>query len=516
MLQSKNRKGPVVLCGPDVVFTFPFGIAYVAGALKHQGEDVHVMFIPNHPAGYKDFVNRIEALKPVLVGFGGLYPDLRPIKTLIRELRDGRPSFPIVVGGQMVSPIPEFAVKLTNADYGVIGEAEITVTQLVSALREGADTSGITGLAVRDGDTVTLTGPGEYVHDLSKLPPVPYELFPAEKWLPIGRYYAAKPQPHWRFQDRVVPIHGGRGCPYRCNFCYHPSKPRYRAISEMMEEADQLVSTYNANMLYFGDDLVLGSPQRARRLTEALRQLGRPIEYSISCRFDILSKMDDNLLQEMKATGCRVMGLGIESGSQRILDIMHKKITVEQIKSGLRRLKEVGIVPTVSIMVGQLTETGDDTQASMDLMVESVRENKNIQYAFTVTTPFPGSELYNIALEKGLIKDHDDFYERFTTRAGLKKLPVNFSNMTTAEVEAWRKKLMRRFLVERYRANGLRIFAVEGAQIVSARTDKKIRNRMGSQAGDGLSAKAFRAYDKLYASCQTALDGMRLRLLGIR
>jgi hypothetical protein len=149
-------------------------------------------------------------------------------------------------------------------------------------------------------------------------------------------------------------------------------------------------------------------------------------------------------------------------------------------------------------------------------MVESVRENKNIQYAFTVTTPFPGSELYNIALEKGLIKDHDDFYERFTTRAGLKKLPVNFSNMTTAEVEAWRKKLMRRFLVERYRANGLRIFAVEGAQIVSARTDKKIRNRMGSQAGDGLSAKAFRAYDKLYASCQTALDGMRLRLLGIR
>jgi len=284
----------------------------------------------------------------------------------------------------------------------------------------------------------------------------------------------------------------------------------------MLGEADRLVLEYGANMVYFGDDLVIGSPARAKKLTEALEQLSIPAEYSISCRFDILAKMDDQLLREIRRTGCRVMGLGIESGSQRILDIMNKKITVDQVRAGLQRLKEVGIVPTVSIMVGQLTETVDDVQASMDLMVESVRNDKNIQYAFTVTTPFPGSELYRIALEKGLIENHMDFYNRFTQRKGLKELPVNFSRMTTAEVESWRQKLFRTFMLERYKANGPKVMAVEAAQILLARTDSRIRKRCGGNGRLSHAKRAFKAYDRVYSSAQTSLDRLRLRTLGLK
>jgi len=506
----------VVLCGPDIVFAFPFGLAYIAGALKERGEDVRVMFMPSNPALYGEFIGRLLALNPLMVGFGGLYPDLRQVKDMIALLDEGDRSFPIVSGGQMVSPLPEFAVSITGSDYGVIGEGELIITELVSALREGGDTCSIKGLAIRDGDNVALTGPADYIRDLSQLPPIPYDLFPSEKWLPIGRYYSAKPQPHWRFEDRVVSIHGGRGCPYRCNFCFHHSKPRYRTISDMIEEADRLAREYHANVLYFGDDLVIGSPTRARKLIEALGQLDIPLEFSISCRFDVLAKIDNELLKEIKKAGCRVMGLGIESGSQRILDIMNKKITVDQVRAGLQRLKEVGIVPTVSIMVGQLTETVDDVRASMDLMVETVRNDKNIQYAFTVTTPFPGSELYRIALEKGLIENHLDFYNRFTRRKGLKELPVNFSHMTTAEVESWRQKLFRTFMLERYKANGPKVMAVEAAQILLARTDSQIRKRFGGNGRLSPAKRAFKAYDRVYSSAQTSLDSLRLRTLGLK
>ena len=451
-----------------------------------------------------------------MVGFGSLYPDLYAIREIVKILDEVGRSFPIAVGGQMVSPTPEFAVEITGADYGVIGEGEVILYELVRALRERRDPSDVKGLAIRDGQIVKLTGPGEYIHDLSKLPPIPYDLFPTEKWLHIGRHYVGMAQPHWRYKDRVISIHGGRGCPYDCNFCYHHSKARYRSISEMIAEADELLDRYDANMLYFGDDLVLAGPRRASELTESLAKLKRPIEYSVSCRFDVLSRIDDGLLREMKRTGCRIMGLGIESGSQRILDIMHKRITVDQIVTGLRRLKEVGILPTVSIMVGQLSETVEDVEESMALMIESVRYDKNIQYAFTITTPFPGTELYDIALQKGLLKGHHDFYKRYDPTRELSTVTVNLSNMSDAEVYAMQKKLEMTYRREKGKAIGRKIVMVELSRRILGWLDigfrKKIRSRLPNK---GIIRILLRVYGWLYDRAQILLDKLRLQLLGI-
>jgi len=516
MLRSQNTSGQIVLVSKDIAYAFPFGIAYLAGYLRQKGEDVRVLFRPDNPAHYRDFVRRVVALKPLLVGFGSLYPDLYEVRELVRILCEERRSFPVVIGGQMVSPTPEFAVEITGADYGAIGEGEIIFYELVNALREHRDPSDVKGLAIRDGKLVKLTGPGEFIDDLSKLPPVPYDMFPAEKWLPIGRYYVGMAQPHWRYNDRVISIHGGRGCPYKCNFCYHHSKDRYRSISEMVAEADELLHRYDANMLYFGDDLVLSGPRRAQELTESLAKLKRPIEYSVSCRFDILSRIDDNVLREMKRTGCRTMGLGVESGSQRILDIMHKGTTVDQIVTGLRRLKDVGILPTVSIMVGQLSETVEDVKQSMALMIETVRYDKNIQYAFTITTPFPGTELYYIALQKGILKDHHDFYERFDPKIQMFEVSVNLSNMSDTEVEAVRTKLDMTFRQEKEKAIGRNVLMVESSRRRLARIDRGFRKKVISRLPDARMVMVLpQLYGWLYNRTQILLDKWRLQLLGI-
>jgi radical SAM superfamily enzyme YgiQ (UPF0313 family) len=446
-IQSKYRDGSVVLVSREIAYTFPLSYAYLAGYLREQGENVRILFRGGNP---RELVSQIMKLKPLIVGFGNLYPELEEIRYLIKLLNVTGRQFPIVIGGQMVTPIPEFAVKVSGADFGVIGEGEIILYQLVKVLRSGGDPFNIRGLVIRQNEDILNTGPGEFIEDLSRLPAVPYDLFPEDRWLHIGRWYAEnRPQPHWHIEDRVINVHGGRGCPFRCNFCYHHSKPRYRPIDLMMAEAGEALERYDGNMLYFSDDLVLANPQRTKLLIEAIQKLRRRIEYSVSTRFDILVRLDDGLLKEMKQSGCRIMGLGIESGSDRILKIIGKNCTAQEIKTQLERLKHVGILPTVSIMVGQLTETKEDVEASIKLMRESVRSNPSIQYAFTITTPFPGSPLYNLIFERGYLQSDWEFYRRYFSSGSEWNQVVNLSAMSDKEVLYMFKKIQSAYAEEK-------------------------------------------------------------------
>ena len=428
----KNIDGPIVLVSKPIEFTFPLGYAYLAGYLRDKGHKVIILY---KDINHIDLVRNIISLNPLLVGFGTLYPELKETKNIIDLLNKAGRKFPIVIGGQMVSPTPEFAVKITGADFGVIGEGEIILHQLATCLRENNDPYQIKGLAIKDGQNTVITGPGAYIENLKDLPPVPYEMFPEEKWLPIGKWYAKNaPQPHWKIDDRVISIHGGRGCPFKCNFCYHHSKPRYREIKHMMSEASEALARYKANMLYFSDDLVLPSSKRASELIYEISKLNKPIEFSASVRFDILDNISDDTLFSLKKSGCRIIGLGIESGSDRILKYIGKNTTADKILYNLERLKKANILPTVSIMVGQYKETWEDIELSVKLMRESVRHNPSIQYAFTVTTPFPGSKLYNHIIQNKLIHDDQEFYDRYFSTPGEFKQVVNLSSMSDQEI----------------------------------------------------------------------------------
>jgi radical SAM superfamily enzyme YgiQ (UPF0313 family) len=431
-LISSHRRGPVVLVSRDIAFTFPLSYAYLAGYLKAMGEEVVVLF---KDGDHASLVKKIMALNPLMVGLGNLYPELKETGALIQMLNQAGRRFPVVIGGQMVSPTPVFAVEITGADIGVIGEGEVTLFRLAQALREGRDCADVGGVAIRQGGTIQLSGPGACVEDLDTLPPVPYELFPTDKWLPIGKWYAKNcPQPLWRVDDRVINVHGGRGCPFTCNFCYHHSKPRYRSLPVMFAEAAGALERFDGNMLYFSDDLVLVSPKRAGQLVEQVRLLKRPISYSVSTRFDNLVRMSDELLGQMQDTGCRIMGLGIESGSDRMLKLIGKNTTGDEVLTQLERLKRFGIYPSVSMMVGQYTETLADVADSIRVMKESVRVNPAIQYAFTIMTPFPGSELYAKIFEEGLLRDDREFYDRYFSTAGEWKQVVNLSAMSEQQV----------------------------------------------------------------------------------
>lgn len=460
---------PIVLIAKEICYTFPFGYAYLAGYLKSKNETVTVEYRPENHHHYKAFVKKIISMNPLLVGIGTIYPDLYHAKELIKCFNDEGRTFPIVIGGQMVSPTPEFSLEITGADYGVIGEGEIILYELVKVLRNNGDVKQVNGLVIRDNETIILTGSGDYIKDISALPEIPYEMFPADRWLHIGKFYTNYADyflaPMYRYSDRVIPIHGGRGCPYKCNFCFHHSVPRYRPISHMMIDAELLLQRFNANMIEFSDDLVIGTPQRAKELIIGMSSLntriGRKIEYSISCRFNVLSNMDDETLQGLKDSGCRIMGIGLESGSQRILDIIHKKITIKQIITGIDRLKKVGIIPITAFMIGQYTETKEDVEESILLLKQLIKNDKNFVAQFTITTPYPGSELYDIAFKEGLIYNDMDFYNKYNPNKDLTGVSVNMSNMDDDVVLMYRNKMERIYLNEKKKVIDPHVLIIE-------------------------------------------------------
>ncbi|MFA6224307.1 MAG: radical SAM protein [Desulfomonilaceae bacterium] len=512
---GNNKKGPIVLVSRPIAYTFPLSYAYLAGYLLQQGEDVRIVFKRNDNA---DLIRQIMEMDPLLVGFGSLYPELREVAHLIDLLDKAGRRFPTVIGGQMVSPIPEFAVEISGADFGVIGEGEIILSDLVRSLREGNDSSDLPGLVIRNGKEIVSNGPGPYIQDLAQLPPVPYELFPVNEWLRVGKWYSLNyPQPHWRHQDRVINVHGGRGCPYRCNFCYHHSVPRYRPIPQMLDEAQLGLERFNANMLYFSDDLVLATPSRALQLVNGLRQLGKSVDYSVSTRFDILNRLDDNLLEAMRETGCRIMGLGIESGSDRILKLIGKNCTSTEILHNLGRLKRVGILPTVSIMVGQFTETVEDVEASIKLMIESIRDNPNIQYAFTITTPFPGSPLYEYILKNGLVKNNHDFYERYFSGDGHWNMVVNLSKMTNEEVFAMYKKINTLYLLEKKKCLGHAVNTLLLGRRIFNRVNRFVESRLLQRSETSLqSPRIANTYYSFQEKFCNSVQNLDLRLRGLQ
>lgn len=501
-----KRKGPVVLVSREIGFTFPLSYAYLAGYLMKRKIKVVILF---KNINQNELVKQIIELKPLLVGFGNLYPELEEIKNIIFKLNKAGRDFPIVVGGQMVSPIPEFAVKLTGADYGVVGEGEIPLYKLVRALQNNTDVSKIKGLVIRDKNSITVNEDGEYIKDLSKLPEVPYELFNTNEWLQIGRWYTRfRPdQSQWRFNDKVINVHGGRGCPYRCNFCYHHNVPRYRSIDNMMDEAEKALERFDANMLYFSDDLVIANPERVRQLIKRIKKLKRPISYSISTRFDILERLSDSLLKQLSETGCRIIGLGIESGSDRILRIIGKNITAKKIRHELLRLKKYHLLPTVSIMVGQYTETKADVAKSIKLMRQTVKDNPLIAYAFTIATPFPGSFLHNLIFQKKLLKDENEFYNKYiSNKVGDWNQVVNLSNMTDKEVVDLRNKIENIYSEEKLKAYGQEKF--------ERITDLCLTQTKLAEVFENKPDKEKTRFEPFYRMEQMGLENDKLNLMG--
>ncbi len=413
----------IVYDNDSYIHWFPQGIAYLAAVLRNAGHDItiynqDVYHFPESHLTEHLTNNQFDVVGVGVIGGYYQYQKLLKISDAISEVPD-RPRY--IIGGHGPSPEPEYFLKKTRADVVVIGEGEISTTNLMESFEKSEDLRSVKGIAFRDekGEFI-ITEEQPLIRDLDSIPFPAYDLFPMN-------YYSLLRMPHIRTSDRCLPILSSRGCPYKCNFCYRMDKGiRFRSPENVVEEMRLLHNDYGITYFAFADELLMVSEKRARALCEAFMASGLDIRWDCNGRLNFAKP---EILELMKKAGCVFINYGIESYDDESLKKMNKILTVEQITLGIENTLAAGISPGFNIIWGNIDEDEKVLEKGVQFLLKY--DDHSQMRTIRPVTPYPGSDLYYYAIEKGLLKDAEDFYENKHTNSDL--LAVNFTPLSDEE-----------------------------------------------------------------------------------
>lgn len=271
-----------------------------------------------------------------------------------------------------------------QVDYVLIGEGEQTLLELIQALEQGASLDTIPGIAYLKGDQVIKTPARPVMKQLDELPLPAWDLIDFST-------YRQRWESNWGYFS--VNIATTRGCPFKCNWC---AKPIYgnsytmRSPQHVIREIEYLHQFIDFDHIWFCDDIFGLKRSWVIEFAELVQECQLDIKYKIQSRADLLVK--DQYIEALAASGCEEIWMGVESGSQRILDAMDKGISLEQVRQATAKLKELNIKPCFFIQFGYLSETTAEIKETIDLICELLPHDIGI----SVSYPLPGTGFYEM------------------------------------------------------------------------------------------------------------------------
>jgi len=383
---------------------FPMGPGYLTAALKRAGCDVEVYAMDVFHYTNDELANHLDSSRYDLICCGFLAGRFREtILGLSDTVNAHKKDAWYVLGGHGPSPIPEYILRTTGADVAAIGEAELTIVELARCKVDGGDLADVRGIAYRENGGIRINERNRPVRDLDALGSPAWELFPMEKYTTCLKF------PGMSRDDRAFAVLSNRGCVNRCNFCYRLEKGiRGRSIPSIIEEMRVLQETYGVTYFFFIDELFVYSKKRIRDFGKALKESGIKAMLNVESRVDVF---DEEIVEILKEIGCVFINIGFESTSQKVLDRMHKNVTVEQNYRAAEITRSMGIGVGLNCIWG---EPGDDEQ-TLKSNVDFIMKYNLYDQIRTIrpVTPYPGCDLYYDAIEMGLLTGPEDFFERF-------------------------------------------------------------------------------------------------------
>lgn len=397
---------------------FPLGIGYVGAMLEKNGFDVGIYNVDvprdsdevvahderdvfkqrssaqtsymnavrddNHPV-WQEVRDTFRSFNPDAIGLSILsveYPAALKISRIAKEMR---PDIKIVWGGFHPTFMAEESLLNPEVDVVVAGEGEVTSVELFKAMATGGDLSRVNGIYLRKNGGVAHTGHRPIIADLNTIP------FPARHL----RLYPETYNPR-----NMGNLLTSRGCPFRCTFCgcrnLWEKKFRLRSPENVIAELRDLVGNYKTNHIFFMDDTFSLKKKYGMDMCKAIVNSGLNVVWTTGTRVD---GVDDELIDTMKKAGCVYMDLGIETGSDRMSVIIKKDITRDQVLRAIEIINRHGIASGAFFMAGFLEETVDDLNDTFDL----IKKCKTTHIAINVWDPMPGSELYDQAIQMGVV-----------------------------------------------------------------------------------------------------------------
>jgi len=414
----------------------PSGLAFIASVLRDSGNEVEVMDINANRWKAEEVEEKIRNLNYDLVGIGGIVTVYKYLKWLIKLLKKYHPDKKVLVGGSVGTSIPKLVLEKNQADLVCIGEGELTVKDIIRSLNGEMDIADVKGIWYKDENgKACKTEMREPIMDLDTLPSPAWDLFPVEIYIqnPVGAPNRGK----WiegEFKSEVkevlsMNIHATRGCPYKCIYCYHDFMGiRYRSRSSevVVKEMKFLYDKYNVEYFQIPDDLFCMKKDFVYAFCkEVKRVFNNSITWGCGSRVDV---MTEDMIATMKDAGCVLVGYGIESGSQKMLDSMKKNVKVEQAKKTILLMRKYEIQANCSFILGLPGETRETIQETIDFCKDIDLTPEVIFFA----TPYPETELYDIAMQKGKIKNEEEYMLDLGEQG--EKVRVNFTDFSDEEL----------------------------------------------------------------------------------
>lgn len=373
----------------------PINLAYLAAYLKNQGFSVSILDFEVEPYEAKRLKKKIIEEKIHLVGITSLTPTIKQAQNIASTLKKIKPDLITVAGGPHVSALPEESLReFPDFDFIVIGEGEIHLAQLCEKIKERKTPKNIPGVVCRKGENSIGTRSISYIEDLDKLPFPSRILFKKKLY---NQIYAAGID----LKKKSTALFSSRGCPHNCTFCAVKEtlgkKVRFRSPENVLAEAEECVRSFGYNHITFEDTNLTLNRERFLKICSGLKKIN--VSWDCQTRVDLVDK---NLLKVMAACGCLKIAYGVESGSQKILDLMKKNITMAQIKNAFYWTRKENIVLCAFFILGSHPEETKEDILKTERLLHKIKPDV---FQLSLLCPFPGTEIYSIMKKENMLKE---------------------------------------------------------------------------------------------------------------
>lgn len=372
----------------------PLGLEYISSNIMQNGYRVKILdldIINIDTEGLKEYLIQEQ---PDYVGVTASTPMLIDAKQIFALVNLTLPNCKKIIGGAHASCLPLNALEESGADVVVIGEGEYSFQEII----EERPYEEILGIGFRKDGNFIINPSRQPIDNLDSLK------FPAHHLVPRDSYQMSAYFDIYFKEDerpiRSASVITSRSCPFNCIYCaiktIAGSKIRLRSAENVIEEIALLYFELGVKAIMFVDDVFTFDKKRTSQICKTLIDRKINVKWWIDTRVDFVS---EDLLWLMKEAGCRFIVYGVESGSQRILNMLKKGITIEQVREAFALTHKVGINTKANFMFGHLDETEEEVMQSIQL----AKELNPARVGFYLTLPLPGSQLYEIAKARNLI-----------------------------------------------------------------------------------------------------------------
>lgn len=403
-----------------VNFYFPMGLTQVGAALQDAGHDVAIfdsdavskgenlagyeyerlqryregLNDPAHPV-WRELVEVCRRFRPDMVGITAITTKFGSVLRTAELLRERFPGLMIVAGGPHATLMPDQTLQCQAIDLVVVGEGERTITQVVHAIEMGAGFEHVRGIQYRHEGKMRRNRERPMIEDLDQCAP------PARECLMDPEGYSSAD---------MGAVLTSRGCPFQCSYCCHlwTRKVRNRSVDNVIDEIKAVMKYHGSRQFDFKDDTFTLNRKRTVEICDRIISERLKINWSCSTRANLL---DADLLKQMKRAGCNLVKLGIETGSQKILEETDKGVTFEHMRTAARLLNREGVFWSGYFMIGLPTETEED----MRLTYRFMKELNPYYAALGVYNPFPKTALFDRGVELGLLQEDVELSHFFDT-----------------------------------------------------------------------------------------------------